>query len=59
MISLISLFPDVLTMVYLGPDFVSVFNLQLWASNAKLMNFYMIFGYVLNKAYICKLTDSD
>ncbi|KAF8182624.1 glycoside hydrolase superfamily [Pholiota molesta] len=27
-----------------GPDFQSVFNLQLWASNAKLINYYMIFG---------------
>ncbi|KAJ3972272.1 glycoside hydrolase family 35 protein [Lentinula raphanica] len=27
-----------------GPDFQSVFNRQLWASNAKLTSFYMIFG---------------
>jgi hypothetical protein len=27
-----------------GPDFQSVFNRQLWASNAKLINYYMIFG---------------
>ncbi|KAF8192161.1 glycoside hydrolase family 35 protein [Pholiota molesta] len=27
-----------------GPDFQSVFNLQLWASNAKLISYYMIFG---------------
>ncbi|KAJ4470950.1 glycoside hydrolase family 35 protein [Lentinula aciculospora] len=27
-----------------GPDFQSVFNRQLWASNAKLTNFYMIYG---------------
>ncbi|KAF8968901.1 glycoside hydrolase family 35 protein [Flammula alnicola] len=30
--------------VLTGPDFQSVFNLQLWASNAKLINYYMIFG---------------
>jgi hypothetical protein len=29
-----------------GPDFQSVFNLQLWASNAKLINYYMIYGCV-------------
>src|SRR5713101_1137193 len=28
-----------------GPDFESVFYRGLWASNAKLMNFYMIYGY--------------
>ncbi|TFK72820.1 glycoside hydrolase family 35 protein [Pluteus cervinus] len=27
-----------------GPDFESVFNLQLWASNAKLINYYMLYG---------------
>jgi hypothetical protein len=27
-----------------GPDFQSVFFRQLWASNAKLMNFYMFYG---------------
>lgn len=27
-----------------GPDFQSVFNLQLWASNAKLINYYMFYG---------------
>ncbi|KAG7091627.1 hypothetical protein E1B28_010647 [Marasmius oreades] len=27
-----------------GPEFVSVFNLQLWASNAKMINFYMVYG---------------
>ncbi|KAJ6779264.1 glycoside hydrolase family 35 protein [Mycena vulgaris] len=27
-----------------GPDFQSVFNLQLWASNAKLINYYMLYG---------------
>ncbi|KAJ3785437.1 glycoside hydrolase family 35 protein [Lentinula aff. detonsa] len=27
-----------------GPDFQSVFNRQLWASNAKLTSFYMIYG---------------
>lgn len=27
-----------------GPDFQSVFNLELWASNAKLISYYMIFG---------------
>ncbi|KAF9073660.1 glycoside hydrolase family 35 protein [Rhodocollybia butyracea] len=27
-----------------GPDFQSVFNRQLWASNAKLTNYYMIYG---------------
>ncbi|KAK7047487.1 hypothetical protein VNI00_006718 [Paramarasmius palmivorus] len=27
-----------------GPDSQSVFNLQLWASNAKLINFYMTYG---------------
>ncbi|EEB90827.1 hypothetical protein MPER_10919, partial [Moniliophthora perniciosa FA553] len=27
-----------------GPDFQSVFNLQLWASNAKLINYYMTYG---------------
>ncbi|KAF8994482.1 glycoside hydrolase family 35 protein [Cyathus striatus] len=30
--------------VLTGPDFQSVFNLQLWASNAKLISYYMIFG---------------
>ncbi|PPQ64156.1 hypothetical protein CVT24_008791 [Panaeolus cyanescens] len=27
-----------------GADFQSVFNLQLWASNAKLINYYMLYG---------------
>ncbi|KAJ2913369.1 hypothetical protein MD484_g7048, partial [Candolleomyces efflorescens] len=27
-----------------GPNFMSVFNLQLWASNAKLINYYMFYG---------------
>ncbi|KAK0471626.1 glycoside hydrolase superfamily [Armillaria novae-zelandiae] len=27
-----------------GPDFMSVFYLQLWASNAKLLSYYMIYG---------------
>ncbi|KAI0278189.1 glycoside hydrolase family 35 protein [Russula aff. rugulosa BPL654] len=27
-----------------GPNFLSVFYRQLWASNAKLMNFYMFYG---------------
>ncbi|KAJ7747170.1 glycoside hydrolase family 35 protein [Mycena maculata] len=27
-----------------GPAFQSVFNLQLWASNAKLINYYMLYG---------------
>ncbi|KAJ8691682.1 hypothetical protein PTI98_011229 [Pleurotus ostreatus] len=27
-----------------GADFQSVFNLQLWASNAKLINYYMFYG---------------
>ncbi|KAF9258328.1 glycoside hydrolase family 35 protein [Marasmius fiardii PR-910] len=27
-----------------GPEFVSVFNLQLWASNAKMINYYMTYG---------------
>ncbi|KAJ3571523.1 hypothetical protein NP233_g3704 [Leucocoprinus birnbaumii] len=27
-----------------GPDFQSVFNLNLWASNAKLINYYMLYG---------------
>ncbi|KAJ7740521.1 glycoside hydrolase family 35 protein [Mycena metata] len=27
-----------------GPDFQSVFNLQLWASNAKMINYYMLYG---------------
>jgi len=31
--------------VLTGPDFQSVFNLQLWASNAKLINYYMFYGY--------------
>ncbi|KIY66929.1 glycoside hydrolase family 35 protein [Cylindrobasidium torrendii FP15055 ss-10] len=30
--------------VLTGPDFMSVFNLQLWASNAKLINYYMVYG---------------
>ncbi|KAF9465360.1 glycoside hydrolase family 35 protein [Collybia nuda] len=30
--------------VLTGADFQSVFNLQLWASNAKLINYYMIYG---------------
>jgi hypothetical protein len=37
--------------VLTGPDFQSVFNLQLWASNAKLINYYMIYGYVLVHSY--------
>ncbi|KAG5636685.1 hypothetical protein DXG03_004690, partial [Asterophora parasitica] len=32
--------------VLTGPDFQSVFNLQLWASNAKLINYYMFYGCV-------------
>ncbi|XP_006462927.1 hypothetical protein AGABI2DRAFT_152299 [Agaricus bisporus var. bisporus H97] len=27
-----------------GPNFQSVFNLQLWASNFKLLNYYMLYG---------------
>ncbi|KAJ6585751.1 glycoside hydrolase family 35 protein [Mycena capillaripes] len=27
-----------------GPAFQSVFNMQLWASNAKLINYYMLYG---------------
>lgn len=27
-----------------GPNFQSVFNKQLWASNAKLISYYMIYG---------------
>ncbi|KAG7440311.1 glycoside hydrolase family 35 protein [Guyanagaster necrorhizus] len=27
-----------------GPDFMSVFYLQLWASNAKLTSYYMLYG---------------
>ncbi|KAJ7174209.1 glycoside hydrolase superfamily [Mycena crocata] len=27
-----------------GPAFQSVFNLQLWASNAKMINYYMLYG---------------
>ena len=30
-----------------GPNFQSVFNRHMWASNAKLMNFYMTYGYEL------------
>ncbi|KAF8625954.1 hypothetical protein AX17_006679 [Amanita inopinata Kibby_2008] len=30
--------------VLTGADFQSVFNLQLWASNAKLINYYMLYG---------------
>ncbi|KAF9561800.1 glycoside hydrolase family 35 protein [Agrocybe pediades] len=30
--------------VLTGPDFQSVFNLQLWASNAKLISYYMLYG---------------
>ncbi|KAG6917306.1 hypothetical protein DXG01_003147 [Tephrocybe rancida] len=30
--------------VLTGPDFQSVFNLQLWASNAKMINYYMFYG---------------
>lgn len=30
--------------VLTGPDFMSVFNRHLWASNAKLINYYMLYG---------------
>ncbi|KAG6840788.1 hypothetical protein C0991_004328 [Blastosporella zonata] len=30
--------------VLTGPNFQSVFNLQLWASNAKMINYYMFYG---------------
>ncbi|KAK6984994.1 glycoside hydrolase family 35 protein [Favolaschia claudopus] len=30
-----------------GPNFQSVFNRQLWASNAKLISYYMLYGYIL------------
>ena len=33
--------------VLTGPDFQSVFNLQLWASNAKLISYYMLYGYAV------------
>ena len=33
--------------VLTGPNFQSVFNLQLWASNAKLINYYMLYGCVV------------
>lgn len=29
-----------------GANFQSVFNRQLWASNAKLISYYMIYGWV-------------
>lgn len=29
-----------------GPDFQSVFNLNLWAANAKLISYYMVYGLV-------------
>ncbi|PPQ97472.1 LOW QUALITY PROTEIN: hypothetical protein CVT26_002820, partial [Gymnopilus dilepis] len=32
-----------------GPDFLSVFNLNLWAANAKLVNFYMFYGLFIPK----------
>lgn len=28
-----------------GADFENVFNLNLWAANAKLINYYMLYGY--------------
>ncbi|KAL0951694.1 hypothetical protein HGRIS_008370 [Hohenbuehelia grisea] len=31
-------------LVKTGADYLSVFNLQLWASNAKLINYYMFYG---------------
>ncbi|KAH0831870.1 glycoside hydrolase family 35 protein [Lanmaoa asiatica] len=31
--------------VLTGADFENVFNLNLWAANAKLINYYMLFGY--------------
>jgi hypothetical protein len=30
--------------VLTGADFENVFNLNLWASNAKLINYYMLYG---------------
>ncbi|KAG2073391.1 glycoside hydrolase family 35 protein [Suillus decipiens] len=30
--------------ILIGPDFENVFNLNLWASNAKLINYYMLYG---------------
>ncbi|KAK0448411.1 glycoside hydrolase family 35 protein [Desarmillaria tabescens] len=32
--------------VLTGTDFMSVFYLQLWASNAKLFSYYMLYGFV-------------
>jgi hypothetical protein len=28
-----------------GSDFMSVFYKSLWASNAKMINYYMVYGY--------------
>ena len=36
-----------------GADFEDVFYKTLWAANAKLINFYMIFGSVLFSAKLC------
>lgn len=30
--------------VLTGADFENVFNLNLWAANAKLINYYMLYG---------------
>lgn len=42
--------------VLTGPDFQSVFNLQLWASNAKLISYYMLYGCV---GICCPVHDID
>jgi hypothetical protein len=31
--------------VLTGANFENVFNLNLWAANAKLINYYMLYGY--------------
>jgi hypothetical protein len=35
-----------------GPEFMSVFNKQLWASNAKMISYYMVYGWVLHSGAI-------
>lgn len=40
-----------------GADFENVFNLHLWAANAKLINYYMIYGYEYVLSLVLRLQD--
>lgn len=40
-----------------GTDFQSVFNLGLWAANAKMISYYMVYGFVLAISFMSRAHD--